>query len=107
MTKTVWLSYDLGLRGDYEGLFRFLAEMEARECGGSLGVFNFPVKDDLMKELKAAVKKHVDLGKRDRIYVAYKGPNGKPTGQFLFGGRKAPPWAGYASTGADVEDVGD
>lgn len=107
MTKTVWLSYDLGVRGDYEGLFAFLAEADAKECGSSLGVFSFSVKNDIMAELKAAIEGRMKLDKRSRIYVMYTKPDGKPTGKFLFGGRKSPPWAGYATIGGDEEDVSD
>ena len=52
MVKTVWLSYDLGVRGDYEGLFEFLAGAGAKECGSNLGVFSFPVKQDVLVTLQ-------------------------------------------------------
>ena len=51
MVKTLWISYDLGVRGDYEGLFQFLGEANAKECGSNLGVFTFEVKNDLLTEV--------------------------------------------------------
>jgi hypothetical protein len=107
MVKTVWLSYDLGVRGDYEGLFDFLAEVSAKECGSNLGVFSFSVQNDILKELKATIKEHMKTDKRSRIYVMYTKPDGKPTGRFIFGARKSPPWAGYGNLGEDEEDVSD
>jgi len=107
MTKTVWISYDLGVRGDYEGLFEFLASADAKECGSNLGVIVFPVQTDLIKELKAAIKDHMKIDKRSRIYVMFKKSDGKLTGSFIFGNRKSPPWAGYATLGVSEEDVSE
>src|SRR2546430_1995242 len=104
MMKTEWLSYDLGVRGDYEGLFAFLAEAGAKECGSNLGCFSFQVQNDILKELKAAIKEHMKIDKRARIYVIYTKPDGKAIGRFLFGGRKSPPWAGYGTLAQEEED---
>ena len=106
-TKTVWLAFDLGVRGDYEGLYVFLAEVNAKECGGNLAVFTFQFQDDLIKELKAAIKGQMKFDKRSRLYVMYTKPDGKPTGKFIVGGRKSPPWAGYGVVGVDEEDVSE
>lgn len=38
VTKTIWISYDLGVGGDYEGLYAWLDNNEATECGDSLDV---------------------------------------------------------------------
>lgn len=105
MLNTVWLSFDLGIRGDYEGLFEFLAEVEAKECGNNFAVFVFTAQDDLVTELKETLQKHVKLDKRSRIYAVYTKPEGKVTGAFLFGSRKAPQWTGYGAVGQTEEDV--
>ena len=35
MTRsTIWISYDLGVRGDYENLYSWLDTHGAKECGG-------------------------------------------------------------------------
>lgn len=105
MVKTIWISYDLGVRGDYEGLFQFLGEANAKECGSNLGVFTFEVKNDLLTELKEAIRQHMNLDKRSRIYVMYTKPDGKPTGKFIFGKRKSPPWTGYGTVGDEEDDA--
>ena len=35
--NTVWISYDLGIRGDYEGLYAWLDSHRAKECGDARG----------------------------------------------------------------------
>ena len=37
--KAVWISFDLGVQGDYEGLYRWLDSFDARECGENLVLF--------------------------------------------------------------------
>ncbi len=106
MKKAIWISYDLGVRGDYEGMYAWLDEHHAKECGDSLAFLNYEFKTDLMKELKAALSKAVDLKpKRTRIYVIHLDSAKKMKGTFLLGGRKSPPWAGYASESETEEDV--
>ena len=107
MKSRIWLSYDLGVRGDYEGMYAFLDEFDAKECGDSTSSCMFPYNRDLLAELKAAIKKNVTLGPRARIYVIFPGPNGKFKGKFLFGRRKPPVWAGYSGQGSDEEDEAD
>ena len=36
-TSTIWISYDLGVRGDYEGLYAWLDSHGAKECGDTRG----------------------------------------------------------------------
>ena len=33
MNKALWLSYDLGVKGDHEGLDAWLDDHDAEECG--------------------------------------------------------------------------
>jgi len=35
MKQTIWISYDLGLQGDYPGLYRWLDLHKAKECVNS------------------------------------------------------------------------
>lgn len=62
MIKTIWLSYDLGVQGDYEGLYRWLDNKKASECGDSLAHCKIDIPDDqvvpsfVAKELKNNVK---------------------------------------------------
>ncbi len=65
----VWLSYDLGVGGDYEGLYTFLDTLGAKECGDSLAFFEYEYESDLESELKKEIREKVSLNKDDRIYI--------------------------------------
>jgi hypothetical protein len=99
MKNRVWLSYDLGVDGDYDGLYQWLDRHEAVECGDSCASFlytsgNRAVSDAIKSELKKSMK----LRPRDRVYLVFHARDGKIFGRFVLGGRKAAPWAGYAAT---------
>ena len=95
--KAFWLSYDLGLKGDYPGLYAWLDGLGAQECGDSVAYVKGDFADDLVAWLKREVKKHVKLSDQARMYVVYVKPDtAKPSGTFLFGKRKRSPWEGYA-----------
>ena len=97
MKKAVWLSYDLGVKGDYSGLYRWLDNHRAKECGVGLAFFNYEVEDakNLTATLKADLQREIDFDKADRIYIAYRGENDWVKGNFIIGKRKGAPWAGY------------
>jgi hypothetical protein len=98
MTSTIWLSYDLGVRGDYEALYTWLDSHTAKECGDSLAVLSYKYEGSLVDVLKADLRKIISVDKRSRIYVIYRDRiANKNKGSFLFGGRRSPPWTGYAS----------
>ncbi len=99
--KSVWLSYDLGVRGDYDGLYRWLDSKGAKECGDSVAYFKFDFQGDLRKSLKDEISEAITMSSKTRIYVIYT-ENGSPKGSFLFGRRQATPWLGYA--GGDSAD---
>jgi hypothetical protein len=107
MKKFVWLSFDLGVRGDYEGIYTFLDAHGAKECGDSLGGFTYEFKNDLIDDLTKDLKKEVKFDKRSRVYVIYLGKDGKLKGRFIIGGRRTPPWAGRAPAQDVEEDVGE
>ncbi len=104
--RTIWISFDLGIEGDYEGLFSWLDENSARECGNNLAVLTFLVKNNLVNELLESLKQKVSFKEYDRIYVVYFDDK-KVKGKFIVGRRKAmAQWKGYAVKFAeDVEDV--
>ena len=106
MKKTIWLSYDLGVKGDYEGLYSWLDDHGAIECGESVAFFNFEIKNEenLVEELKKNLSKNVNFSKRDRIYIMWKIGN-KVQGKFIFGKRKSSPWVGYGSVETAVDEV--
>lgn len=106
MKKAIWLSYDLGIKGDYEGLYAWLDDHDAIECGDSVSFFKFNVKkqENIIEELKSDLKENVNLSKRDRIYVIFT-IDKKIKGQFIFGKRKASPWEGHGSKESGVDEV--
>jgi hypothetical protein len=105
-TSTVWISYDLGVRGDYEGLYVWLDTHRAKECGDSLAVLSYRYQRSLPDELREDLKRDVAIDKRTRIYLIYRErTTNKNKGQFLFGGAAA--WTGYASSDSDTVDNED
>ena len=107
--KSIWLSYDFGLKGNYSALFTFLDNNKAIDCGNGLAYFNYENKDDLtdealLEKLKKELSEAVNPSPSDRIYVIWREDDNNATamkGKFLFGKRKAPAWNGYATIGDD------
>lgn len=95
-----WLSFDLGLRGDYDALYAWLDEQGAKECGDSVATFQSKkTREEIVKE----VKRVLDDKKNPRVYII----STKSGGKFVLGKRKLrAPWSGYAevsvSGGEDV-----
>jgi hypothetical protein len=104
----IWMSYDLGVRGDYEGLYRWLDKHDANECGDSVASFWYEYsRIDPRSELKAELEESVEIDKKARIYIIWKDRNDNDTtkGRFIFGGRRAAPWAGYAEADTGTADT--
>ncbi len=101
--KTFWLSYDLGLKGDYIGMYEWLDFKEARECGDSLAVFEFEYDDDFIQEILAQLKDNVEFKKGDRVYLIWKDEENRVKGSFIIGKRKPAPWEGYALEEEDYQ----
>ena len=103
--STIWISYDLGVRGDYEGLYSWLDSHAAKECGDSVAVLTYAHSGDMAKVLKAELSEAFTIDKRTRVYVVYREQTtNKNKGKFIFGGRRAAAWAGYASSNLDLTD---
>ena len=105
--KTIYLSFDLGLRGDYNGLYAWLDKYKARECGSGLAVLDYPKSDsNFLDLLSAELAQEVSFDKADRLYVIWREKDtNKLKGKFLRGTRKSEPWSGFASLSSVVEDV--
>ena len=103
--KAIWLSYDLGIGGDYPGFYKWLDNHKAIECGNSVAFIKYPIGkdqlDDLLKILSDDIKASVDLRSGDRIYVIYREVDGTSCsvkGNFISGRRKSNPWEGYGDS---------
>ena len=104
--STIWISYDLGVSGDYEGIYEWLDDHDAQECGSSVAFVKHydHGTEDLMDALEKDIQEAVDLDKRSRIYVIWKTETGKQRGSFLFGRRKGSPWEGYGQLEETLDD---
>ncbi len=107
--KTYWISFDLGLRGDYQGLYTWLDNNNAMECGNSIAVIHTKLEGDLVEVVTKEIKKAVNFSTSDRVYIIYKDDiTNKTKGKFIVGGgRKRAPWEGYKQSLVDApfEDV--
>lgn len=105
MKITILLSYDLGIKGDYPSLYKWLDNHKAKECGDSIARFQFDVKDktNLYEEIKESLKESVTFNLYDRVYIALN-KDGKMTGKFIIGKRKPGPWEGYGDDSQDEAD---
>lgn len=104
----IWLSYDLGIRGNYSGLYAWLDGHEAIDCGDSLAYLKFTYENNLRDELHEQLVGIVGNDSGARVYVIYfDNVKQKRLGAFLIGGRKAPPWTGFAIKGQQAPDEGD
>ena len=93
-----WLSFDLGLRGNYEDLYEWLDNMEAKECGDSMATF---VTEKTRKEIGEELSEFLD--KKARVYIL--GKYGKKfVGKFILGRRKQASWTGYGGPPFEVEE---
>jgi hypothetical protein len=102
--KSFWLSYDLGLKGNYEGLFSFLDNVGAIECVNKLAYFTYEYQtDDFPDEIQNVIKDKVKIEQKDRFYIIWKTDSGSIKGRFLFGGRKRSPWEGFGKMIAENE----
>jgi hypothetical protein len=106
MKQFVWLAFDLGVRGDFEGMYEFLDGHGAKECGDNVAAFSYEFKADLARELTKELQRAVEFDKRSRVYLIYP-EAGKHKGRFLVGKRKAAPWTGFGVTASNEEDVGE
>jgi uncharacterized protein with PhoU and TrkA domain len=95
-----WLSYDLGLQGEFDQLFGWLDRQQAKECGDNVATFQSEkTRSELTRELLALL----DLKRNPRIYIISM----KQGGKWICGKRKVAPWTGYGqvlSEGGDERD---
>ena len=112
--KAIWLSFDLGVGGDYPGLYKWLDNHDAIECGDSVAFFRYILDSekeiDLLETVKKDISKTVNLRSGDRMYVIRreKTESGCAVkGDFIFGRRKARPWEGYGDADSSSSESGE
>jgi len=105
MRTSVWISYDLGVSGDYEGVYAWLDEHKAKECVGNVAFVSYEWEgDDFVASLKQDLEASLKVTKRTRLYAIWRDQKtNKLRGRFVFGGRRAPQWAGYGAVEEQAE----
>lgn len=104
---SIWLSYDLGVGGDFQGIYSWLDDNKAIECGNNMAYFKYVYPDNIQTDknfveyIKNELEAKVEFKPGNRIYIVRKsidkGKNGKAVGSFVMGKRKANPWEGFGS----------
>jgi hypothetical protein len=97
-SQRVWISFDLGVQGDYEGLYQWLDGRNAIECGDSVASFDFAYAVDLPRELGTELVANVRTNQRSRVYLIFVDAQGIRFG-WLIGRGQRPAWEGYAPSG--------
>jgi hypothetical protein len=63
MSIRVWLSYDLGIKGDYGDLYLWLDEHKALECGDSIATFFWDTIPNIKERIKESLKESIEFKK--------------------------------------------
>lgn len=106
MTKAYWLSYDLGVGGDYQSLYQWLDNHKAKPCGDSLAYFQytFNKNDDPDEKIKKELLDNIKLKGGNKLYLIRKNKDGeKIIGSFIYGTRSAAPWVGYGDHDTEID----
>lgn len=108
--KRIWISFDLGVTGDYDRLYEWLDEHNAVECGNGFATLEYEFKNytseynDLFTELRNDLAQYVEDTSKTRIYVLTVAKDlNTAGGTFIFGKRRANPWEGYAPKGETID----
>ena len=93
-TQRYWLSFDLGLSGEYTDLYAWLDRQGAKECGDGVATFKSAKSRET---IKSELARFLSPKRNPRIYLIafHQG------GRFIFGRRKVAPWTGYGQASLD------
>ncbi len=92
-----FLSFDLGLMGDYNRLYRWLDSHGAIECCSGLATLtSTKTRDGLATEVRRVLRGVP----KARAYIISLTHGGR----FIVGTRKAAPWEGFAPSAPSSED---
>lgn len=107
----IWLTYDLGVGGDFQKLYSWLDDHEAIECGNNVAYIKYRYPDkittdsEFVTHLKKELEKRIEIKPTNRIYIIRKSlDKGSTSGIFVFGKRKASPWEGFGSNTENTID---
>jgi hypothetical protein len=103
MKHFIWLSFDLGVNGDYQGMYRWMDAHKAKECGDNIACLEYEHQGDLLADIKADIESAVTIDQKSRVYIIRLN-QAKVTGKFIIGNRRNAPWAGFAGIGDQAED---
>lgn len=112
VTKNVWMSYDLGIQGDYNHLYAWLDNHGAIECGDSMAFFKYVIPQkmedpEFLDYIRADLEKSISFKPGDRVYLIRFDPKDNTYyGKFIIGKRKASPWEGYGDSDDNNSDDG-
>lgn len=97
----------MGVGGDFQGMYSWLDDNEATECGSNNTFFNYSYPDNIQTDnefvefLKNELESKINFKPGNRIYIIRKSidknKNGKTIGSFIIGKRKANPWEGFGT----------
>lgn len=105
-TQPIWLSYDMGIPGDYEALYTWLDLHAAIVCGRCFAFLNYSYENDLKRELADELRRTFELSTRATFYIVYAdAQDQKVKGTFVIGRRRSTPWHGHADIAVPV-DIG-
>ncbi len=92
-----WLSFDLGLRGNYEELYEWLDDLDAKECGDGVATF---LSTKSREQIADELSNLLGSDKKARAYIINMNQGGK----FILGKRKVAPWVGYSRQAVETEE---
>lgn len=110
MKKYIWMSYDLGVQGDYDHIYAWLDNHGALECGDSMAYFEYEIPhkmndSEFLDTIKSDLEKTISFNPGNRVYVIrYDPEENKYYGKFIIGRRKASPWEGYGDKTEHIDD---
>lgn len=118
MNVPFYISFDLSLRGDYQGLYRWLDKNKAEERGNGYafiksyncpdseleGATDFKEKNyKFANYVKKEILEYAEIGSSDRIYITLKLiDNNHVGGLFLFGKKQSEPWEGHYQDDSEI-----
>jgi hypothetical protein len=105
-TQPIWLSFDMDIPCDGEGLYVWLDLHAAKACGRGFAFLHYSYENDLKRELAEDLRRSIELSPRASFYLVCVDPEDqKFKGSFIIGRRGSTPWHGYAQLPI-LDDIG-